>query len=508
MQKIYSLAVVLTLSLSCMMAKAQLTCPGYTNYNLNGWTVLVETAAISNHPAEVPVIISHLDKALQNICGYNLAPAILDTLKNIPIFMDWTLDSGAAVYHPNLQWLIDNGYPVQKFRSVNITNMMHFYNWTRKNNPGMIIHEMSHGYYFRKYWGTSVITDIANAYSRVVSSGIYNSVLHIVDSATNNFASHYALTNKEEFFAEMSEAFISGYNDFFPFDKTDLQSYDPDTYDLLDSIWSFDTAVVYPSHSNISRSGWSVWVDSEEGGALAAGSAIDGDPATRWHTHWSGGIQPPNPHRYEIDLGASYTVSGLKYLPTQPPASENGRIKYYVIFVSDDGIEWGYPVASGTWTNDAAEKTVRFLPVTARYIKLTSRSEVHGYPYASAAEINVMGTSAFPLKAAHSGIQYENVPAAENLFTLQNYPNPFLQKTTIEVNIPSASKLTLRITDGQGKLVKIIANNKYCKAGKYRFSWNGKTENGQRNAGLFLLTGSYIRDNAHILIKTVKLIIK
>src|SRR5262249_47018808 len=65
-----------------------------------------------------------------------------------------------------------------------------------------------------------------------------------------------------------------------------------------------------------------VSVDSEEntpGGVDNKGAnAIDNNPATFWHTHWSGPEEPPRPpHTIVLDLGRVYQVSALTYLPRQ-----------------------------------------------------------------------------------------------------------------------------------------------------------------------------------------------
>lgn len=119
--------------------------------------------------------------------------------------------------------------------------------------------------------------------------------------------------------------------------------------------------------------------------------AIDGNTATIWHTEWSQSA-PPHPHTIIIDLAASYQVDGFKYLPRQD-GSPNGTIAGYNFSVSTDGSTWGAAVAAGTFAANTAEKTVRFLPKIGQYVRLIATSEINGNPWASAAEINVFGTS-------------------------------------------------------------------------------------------------------------------
>jgi hypothetical protein len=50
---------------------------------------------------------------------------------------------------------------------------------------------------------------------------------------------HYALTNHKEFFAAMTEAYF-GTNDFFPFNRAELMTAEPEIYDLIRSVWEPD----------------------------------------------------------------------------------------------------------------------------------------------------------------------------------------------------------------------------------------------------------------------------
>ena len=89
-------------------------------------------------------------------------------------------------------------------------------------------------------------------------------------------------------------------------------------------------------------------MDNEElsqPGYLAA-NAFDGNPNTSWASQWFGpGVTPP--HELQIDMGASYSVAGFRYLPHQP--WQVGRVGDYEFYVSADGLNWGSPVAVGSF---------------------------------------------------------------------------------------------------------------------------------------------------------------
>ncbi|MGN9912860.1 discoidin domain-containing protein [Phytohabitans sp. LJ34] len=117
-----------------------------------------------------------------------------------------------------------------------------------------------------------------------------------------------------------------------------------------------------------------------------ATNAIDGNKATYWHTRWKGAA-PPHPHHVDIDLGATYPVTALRYLPRQN--ADYGRIAAYEVYASTDGVNWGTPVASGRFGNSAAEQAAAFAPKPARYLRLRALGEVKGRAWTTVAELGV-----------------------------------------------------------------------------------------------------------------------
>ncbi|KPV57652.1 metalloprotease [Paenibacillus sp. A3] len=121
-----------------------------------------------------------------------------------------------------------------------------------------------------------------------------------------------------------------------------------------------------------------------------ATKAFDGNINTYWHTDWNPDV--PLPHEIQIDLGATYSISKLRYLPRQD-GQVNGTIKNYEFYVSNDGVNWGTAVATGAFTNDTNLKEVSFVAKTGRYIRLRALSEVNNNQWTSAAELNVFGVA-------------------------------------------------------------------------------------------------------------------
>lgn len=140
----------------------------------------------------------------------------------------------------------------------------------------------------------------------------------------------------------------------------------------------------------ISKTGWKVvYADSEEPSYWRATNAIDGNANTFWHTKWIGG-SPSYPHEIQIDLGKTYQINGFRYLPRQD-GSVNGTVKKYEFYVSEDGVNWGSWVAAGAFESGASAKEAIFAPKAGRFVHLRALSEVNGNPWASMAELDVLG---------------------------------------------------------------------------------------------------------------------
>jgi hypothetical protein len=135
-----------------------------------------------------------------------------------------------------------------------------------------------------------------------------------------------------------------------------------------------------------------VSVDSQEltGADGSAQNTIDGDNKTIWQTQWYT-TSPKPPHEIVISLGANYTVGGFTYLPRQD-GSLDGTVAMYSFYVSADGVNWGNPIASGTFGKNANKKQVLFAGRAGQFVRFVAKSEVNGKPWTSAAEIRVLGT--------------------------------------------------------------------------------------------------------------------
>lgn len=118
----------------------------------------------------------------------------------------------------------------------------------------------------------------------------------------------------------------------------------------------------------MSRTGWTVSADSAEttgaplGATGAAVNAIDGNPATMWHTQRVA-ANPPPPHSFTVNLGTPRNLIGFRYLP-RADGSTSGIVASWRFSTSIDGTTW-VQVASGDFADlgsISTEKTIVFAP--------------------------------------------------------------------------------------------------------------------------------------------------
>jgi hypothetical protein len=127
---------------------------------------------------------------------------------------------------------------------------------------------------------------------------------------------------------------------------------------------------------------------SEEAG-YEAQNAIDGDPTTMWHTSWEGDA-PNFPHELVIEFSIPKTLAGFTALPRQD-GNQNGWIKDFAFYASDDGANWGEPVAKGVFSKNEKLNTVKLArPINAKFVKLVALSGYANGPWASVAEFNLI----------------------------------------------------------------------------------------------------------------------
>jgi hypothetical protein len=128
--------------------------------------------------------------------------------------------------------------------------------------------------------------------------------------------------------------------------------------------------------------------ESAFNGKLAK-NAIDGDPRTVWHTKWQDGAVR-HPHELVIDLGSERQIRGFRYLARQD-AGWNGALRECEFYIGSDPERVDTLAAKARFEKTRAAQEVKCDPVSGRYVRLrTISAQEHG-PWASAAELGVVG---------------------------------------------------------------------------------------------------------------------
>ena len=172
------------------------------------------------------------------------------------------------------------------------------------------------------------------------------------------------------------------------------------TYCTADGLLA-SPVMTYSFDLYVSKSGWKVVsADSYQGGNEPK-LAIDGNSSTFWHTQWAPS-EPTCPHTLIVDMGTPYKVTAFTYLSRQD-GIDNGMVKAYEIYLSDDGKTWGAAVATGEFKNTTSLQVAKLkTPKVGRYWKFVAKSEIKDRAWTSAAEIGIQA------EEEETGIQMMN----------------------------------------------------------------------------------------------------
>ncbi|KAF4464150.1 galactose oxidase [Fusarium albosuccineum] len=152
-----------------------------------------------------------------------------------------------------------------------------------------------------------------------------------------------------------------------------------------------------PNGDLINQAGWEVDCDAYNYPDVCE-NAIDNNPLTMWHSSYSVWVAPL-PHTLMIDMHAVQNVSGISILNRQDGGT-NGMIKEYRVYVYNDGVHWGKPVATGTFPADTPMDThyINFQTKPGRYVRLVAVSEINNQQYTSVAEFHIYKSPYNPWK--------------------------------------------------------------------------------------------------------------
>jgi hypothetical protein len=204
--------------------------------DVEGWRVHVSRALFREHPVATQRAIDLLAAQLREIDSVVPAAAVTQ-LRKVPLYFSEPYPGvePRAEYHPAAGWLRTHGRDPAMEKGVEFTNIPIFEAEVRRM-PNFALHELAHAYHDRNLPHGFRNAEVAAAFERARASGTYDRVERRDAAGRTRIDRAYAVTNPQEYFAEMSEAFFSR-NDFFPYCREELERHDPTACRMLERLW-------------------------------------------------------------------------------------------------------------------------------------------------------------------------------------------------------------------------------------------------------------------------------
>ncbi len=200
----------------------------YSKVELQGWTLLVNRR-LKEHPDVRRDALDTFEWQLQTIKRI-VPPHATKVMQGVTIWLEYDCVA-AAQYHPERDWLVENGYHPAKAKCIDVGDVRRYIG-ERGNEPVMVLlHELVHAYHDQALGFDD--ERVVAAFEKSRKTGGYDEVLH----DRRERVRHYALTNHKEWFAEISESYL-WVNDYFPFNRAELRKSDPEAFRFMASVWS------------------------------------------------------------------------------------------------------------------------------------------------------------------------------------------------------------------------------------------------------------------------------
>lgn len=198
---------------------------------LEGWTVWVDPMLLEGDYKELgSKSLEMLSNHLQRI--EILLPELqLGKMRKLEIWLERHHELASMQYHPDVDWLNENGYDPRLVKKVHIPRAEELLSRQQiLKHPAVILHELAHAYH------DQVLSfdhpAIKGAYDQAMKEKLYDKSLLF----TGDYVKHYGATNHKEYFAESTEAYFY-HNDFYPFVRAELKQHDPRAHAVMEQVW-------------------------------------------------------------------------------------------------------------------------------------------------------------------------------------------------------------------------------------------------------------------------------
>ncbi len=131
---------------------------------------------------------------------------------------------------------------------------------------------------------------------------------------------------------------------------------------------------------------------------------------------------------------------------------------------------------------------------------LYARTTVESRPHHNRVFLRVLSSSGLS-----TAIVDERVIVPSDYVLHGNYPNPFNPQTTFSFTLPIDKRISVRVYDMSGRMVRTLVDNEWFAAGIHQSTWDGRSDGGTPVAsGTYLYTleyGNFRQSNTMLLIK-------
>ncbi len=212
---------------------------------VEGWTVKISQQLKSQMPEKTDKALKILASQLAEIKEVVPAAAV-QKLTGVVLWFTPEHEGAypGAAYHPSREWLVQNKRNPELARSVEFFNIRIFEEETRRM-PAFVLHELAHAYHHQFLKGGFDNSEIKAAWQKAKESKSYENVEKQDAEGKRSRDTAYAMTNPQEYFAELTEAWF-GTNDFFPFNWTELKHHDSQGEEEIRKAWGIPAVSPLP----------------------------------------------------------------------------------------------------------------------------------------------------------------------------------------------------------------------------------------------------------------------
>lgn len=198
---------------------------------IEGWTVNVRVELLQQNKEQTQKALELMAKQFKTIKRAVPKDAV-KWLQTIPVWIspEYPGIVPRAEYHPGAQWLRENGRDPIMAKGIEVTNVRIF-EAECKRMPIFLLHELAHAYHDQVlgFSDKRVIT----AFEHAMASHRYDHV----ERWDGKYLKAYAMSDPMEYFAEGTESYF-GKNDFYPFNRKQLEEADPELDKLMGEVWA------------------------------------------------------------------------------------------------------------------------------------------------------------------------------------------------------------------------------------------------------------------------------